>query len=416
MKNTHLNFNYYFFLFGALILLSGRNTVFAQDSYSIRFTPNSIIGPKIEILSPEKIYGRRRLSFDADFQFSHLLNKTWGFNVGLGAGLVGWNFAIDNPGVFFTPAEYLPGTATSGNSSDIYASLSFNAEHYLHFKNFRLKSYLGPGIRYYVNTGELFYMAAFRNTQNDPNPEAPDIAISLKGNDKFELGINAGLGIEKTLSPHSAISVGIRNYLAFHPIEEGRIRTKMNGQEFRGEFSPRSSYTGLDLVYKYSLVRKPVPAGRSLYNNKEGVDSIFRRRKTVFVEALGNGVALSVNYDIRLKPGRNDGFGLRVGLGVGEYAGTVNGTEVNKTVPLSINYLIGNRMPSLELGLGLTPKFALSKLEPNEPHVEIIPFANIGFRLQPLTKGIILRTTFTPSFDNGSPKLWGGLSLGYSFR
>jgi len=40
-----------------------------------------------------------------------------------------------------------------------------------------------------------------------------------------------------------------------------------------------------------------------------------QRRKTVFLEVLGNGLIASGNFDLRLKPAQNDGLGLRAGVG-----------------------------------------------------------------------------------------------------
>ena len=62
-------------------------------------------------------------------------------------------------------------------------------------------------------------------------------------------------------------------------------------------------------------------------------------------QILGPGLLFSVNYDTRFKP-INNGLGLRVGLGF----------AVGATIPLSINYLIGNnnKRSFLEFGAGVT--------------------------------------------------------------
>src|SRR6476620_4387586 len=74
-------------------------------------------------------------------------------------------------------------------------------------------------------------------------------------------------------------------------------------------------------------------------------NSIEKPLQIIDVEILGPGLGISVIYDTKFSP-KNNGLGLRAGLGL----------AFGITVPLSINYLIGNsnKRSFLELGAGVT--------------------------------------------------------------
>jgi hypothetical protein len=46
------------------------------------------------------------------------------------------------------------------------------------------------------------------------------------------------------------------------------------------------------------------------------------RNKAVYAELLGNGMGVSINYDMRLSAGRQDGHGVRLGIGGSPVSGT----------------------------------------------------------------------------------------------
>ncbi|HEY1009152.1 MAG TPA: hypothetical protein VGE58_03515 [Daejeonella sp.] len=122
---------------------------------------------------------------------------------------------------------------------------------------------------------------------------------------------------------------------------------------------------------------------------------------------------LSANFDIRLRPGRNDGPGLRAGVG---YAGASAGDEYYNyrlAIPLSYNYIFRNERSGIETGLGLTPTFTTGD-GGSGPALAVV--ANLGYRLQPLREGLLLRATWSPTFENSRYRSGAGVSLGYSFR
>lgn len=151
------------------------------------------------------------------------------------------------------------------------------------------------------------------------------------------------------------------------------------------------------------------------------------RNQTVYLELLGNGLVYSLNYDLRLEKGRQDGHGIRIGAGImpvserGFSGNEARGTVV--TVPLAYNYLIGRRRSAFEVGAGLTPVFGhvagvdVSGNEVDDADATVIGFLNAGYRYQPLNNGFVFRFTWTPAVTNeGFFPLWFGLSFGYGFK
>ena len=70
-----------------------------------------------------------------------------------------------------------------------------------------------------------------------------------------------------------------------------------------------------------------------------------RLNKAIYLEALGNGPLISLNYDTRLKKGIQGGLGLRAGVGTINVEGTdstATSVDINIiSVPVALNYLVG---------------------------------------------------------------------------
>lgn len=155
-------------------------------------------------------------------------------------------------------------------------------------------------------------------------------------------------------------------------------------------------------------------------------------RKAIFGEIMGNAPHISVNYDQRFQPDRNDGFGFRAGLNssyrwYGSEAFTAG-------IPLGINYLYGEGQHALEIGLVSVPEFFIKK--PRDPFVasggktldvNTVFFHanfNLGYRLQPIKdKGLFLNALWTPTiirskdvFADKNKLGMFGLGIGYSFK
>ncbi len=156
------------------------------------------------------------------------------------------------------------------------------------------------------------------------------------------------------------------------------------------------------------------------------LSSVAQRRKTVFLEVLGNGIIASGNFDLRLKPGQNDGLGLRGGVGGGSFSGyddQGNSASIGIiTFPLAVNYLVGKKRSSFESGVGITPMYLTASGTVNDDIVSgkafgVTGFLNAGYRYQPINNGLMFHVKWTPAFNSsGFSSKWFGLGLGYSFK
>ncbi|WP_242923691.1 hypothetical protein [Pontibacter liquoris] len=151
------------------------------------------------------------------------------------------------------------------------------------------------------------------------------------------------------------------------------------------------------------------------------------RKKAIFVEAFGQGLHASVNYDMRFNKGVQSGLGFRLGVG-GIFTGTANadaGKEATGVIafPVGLNYLVGENRNSFEAGIGLTPHYAQTDIY-SSTRPEIVDqngwgtngYLNVGYRFQPLSKGLMFRLNWTPVINStGFLAQNFGVSAGYSF-
>lgn len=152
-----------------------------------------------------------------------------------------------------------------------------------------------------------------------------------------------------------------------------------------------------------------------------------RFNKAVFVEAFGQGLHATINYDMRLIKGRQDGPGFRVGMG-----GIVTGSSDYDAgllwtgvlgIPVGFNYLIGEKKSAFEAGIGLTPQKASTDLtSPTRPKVvnrngwSTNGFINLGYRFQPIDNGFTFRFNWTPVISSTGFISRFGVSAGYAFK
>ncbi len=161
------------------------------------------------------------------------------------------------------------------------------------------------------------------------------------------------------------------------------------------------------------------------------------RSKSFFIEFGGSGVAaLTGNYDFRFFKGRNDGIGMRIGIG-GESSNSKplfgDGEIKIKlfTVPLEVNYILGKKRFSFEIGYSLTyiSETEYSSLQysgynkTNQSGSFVVSYVPMGFRLKPKTDGFMLKFNLGPLINYSAPNVfhrdknqfWFGLAIGYSF-
>lgn len=120
-------------------------------------------------------------------------------------------------------------------------------------------------------------------------------------------------------------------------------------------------------------------------------------KHTAYIEAFGQGLLGTFNYDYRFHPN----LSLRVGAGTALLA---------YSMVLTVNLLSGIETPHhLELGAGLSI-FSNSVVVP-------IPTVNLGYRFQPKNGGFFFKIAFTPLLGKSDEfKVWGGISIGWTFK
>jgi hypothetical protein len=140
------------------------------------------------------------------------------------------------------------------------------------------------------------------------------------------------------------------------------------------------------------------------------VDSDTARAQNVYVELGGQGIALSANYDTRFSNKRN-GLGGRIGIGF------IGGDGNNiTTIPVGLNYLIGNGKSFFEVGLGATYFSAKFNNHFFDKYFNnFIGTASFSYRFQPLKSGFSFRGGITPLFGSEFLLPYYGISLGYTF-
>jgi len=120
------------------------------------------------------------------------------------------------------------------------------------------------------------------------------------------------------------------------------------------------------------------------------------KSQAVYLEVGGSGVSLSMNYDTRFTSKAN-GWGGRIGVGyLGDFFGGI-------TVPLVINYLVGEKKDFLEIGAGATYHDS-----------SVIGTLPIGYR-RVSDSGFTFRAGMALIYGDASLLFWPQVSLGHSF-
>lgn len=136
------------------------------------------------------------------------------------------------------------------------------------------------------------------------------------------------------------------------------------------------------------------------------------KQNDLYLEAGGNGLFASVNYERQLT--KHPGLGVRVGVGF------YTEKAFYLTLPVGINYLfpLKNHSSFFDAGLGVTwsringDLFGTDKNSDAGHFVNFIP--SIGFRKH-TAKDLMWRISITPVANKYSFTPWLGLSLGKRF-
>jgi hypothetical protein len=135
----------------------------------------------------------------------------------------------------------------------------------------------------------------------------------------------------------------------------------------------------------------------------------------VFLEAFGQGLLYSVNYDHRF----TEHTGARIGATYFRWSESRESPRTVAAVPILGEWFIGSRGRYLELAAGVLIAHGrlisqLSALH-RDGDLVIVATGAIGLRYQPSDSGLIFRLTAVPFVDRDDVLLWPGLSLGYAF-
>lgn len=136
------------------------------------------------------------------------------------------------------------------------------------------------------------------------------------------------------------------------------------------------------------------------------------RAKVVYGELLGSGLIFSAHYDFRFAKKQN-GWGMRAGLGF--FGGSGGGIL---TVPVGVNHLAGKGPHYFESGLGFTLASFTGDTDFLDESGSLL-FPSVGYRYQPLGKGLVARVYLGPLVgitEGAGWFFWGGFSLGYKLN
>ena len=138
----------------------------------------------------------------------------------------------------------------------------------------------------------------------------------------------------------------------------------------------------------------------------------FAQKNSIDLEAGGNGLFGSVNYERQLT--KQPGLEARIGLGF------YSENAFYLTIPAGINYLfkLKNRKSFIDAGLGITwtridgNLFGKSNNSKGDHFVNFIP--SIGYRKH-TSKDFMWRISFTPVVNKYGSTPWIGASIGKIF-
>lgn len=163
-------------------------------------------------------------------------------------------------------------------------------------------------------------------------------------------------------------------------------------------------------------------------NSAKAQGDTTSRAQNVYVELFGPGITFSANYDSRFSK-RQDGFGGRAGLG---YASDSDFSIFS--IPLQVNYLLGNKGKYFEMGLGATyvnfsgsdtyaflgessTYFYTDNSASRYKESTVLGTTTFGYRSQPVNGGFNFRGSINPVFNsNGFYPFFFGVSFGYTFK
>lgn len=149
--------------------------------------------------------------------------------------------------------------------------------------------------------------------------------------------------------------------------------------------------------------------------------------KNIYLEGLGAPIVLGINFDMRFEKGRMDGAGFRAGLGGGAWLGEPGTREGMLIFPLEVNYLVGPGRHAFVAGAGLLPVYSWLSYGVLKHRFDAFTgdgfgvaggFLTVGYRYQPLGRGLMFQLHWSPLITRGSgfQPGWGGIGVGMGFK
>ena len=174
------------------------------------------------------------------------------------------------------------------------------------------------------------------------------------------------------------------------------------------------------------------------------VPSYGQNSRTLYLELLGASNGLGINYDARFNRDAASGWGWRTGLGFGyrysstglaydfsDNGGTRGGETTQITIahiydqsfgasiPLEINYLLGNGASKLDLGAGgLFCADLYTARDVTKPHLAfgVSPYLSAGYRLVTEKRFVFRVGAISPfTFRIRELSFWPYISFGRAF-
>jgi hypothetical protein len=145
---------------------------------------------------------------------------------------------------------------------------------------------------------------------------------------------------------------------------------------------------------------------------------IITAPNAIYVELLGSGLIPSINYDRML----TNNFAGRVGLGYLPLGSVISGDGGSvsasiTTIPATISWFpFGATSSKLEIGAGIVYASIVAKSFDKADEGSALGYTEIlGYRLEPLNGGFLLRVAVTPWELGSHFQPYGGVSLGLAF-
>ncbi len=374
------------------------SAVFAQhNELSFQLTPHWLSALKLDETS-QIAQGKDQFAGLGGLSYAHFTNSGLGLRAGFNLGYFRPKLIVNrNPGNGLS--DQLLGSVV------MYNTLSIEPVYRFKWLRSEFEFFGGADLRYFHSNG---YSSYGYNYQSANPLEFSTFEIRVAPyQTKFQSNIYGGISYIKSINSKSRIGISLISNLGLSKPGGGQFTARANnGNTFQTNFKPVTDFTGIRIQYGYN-VRK---------NEKTIEPSDGLIRQAIFLEALGSGGLISLNYDRRLKSG-NDGFGVRIGLGIGTgYENNEDEFIRRVAVPLMVNHIFGKGRSGLETGIGITPEYAVSKPQ-DDQRMNAWGNLNVLYRFQPVKKGFIIRMGWTPIIGRGGSldPYFAGVSFGYSF-